>query len=66
MTEKELEAAASGFLDTAFNLGKPETAVTEHVAASSSSTTLRSRMDRRHSSRSSIRCEASSPGCIWK
>ena len=31
MTEKELEAAASGFLDTAFNLGEPETAVSEHV-----------------------------------
>ena len=31
MAEKELEAAASGFLDTAFNLGKPETAVSEHV-----------------------------------
>jgi predicted SnoaL-like aldol condensation-catalyzing enzyme len=31
MAEKELEAAASGFLDTAFNLGEPETAVSEHV-----------------------------------
>ena len=31
MTDKELEEAASGFLDTAFNLGEPETAVTEHV-----------------------------------
>src|SRR5580698_8846030 len=31
MTEKELEAAASGFLDTAFNIGEPETAVSEHV-----------------------------------
>ena len=31
MTEKELEAAASGFLDTAFNLGEPETAVSQHV-----------------------------------
>jgi predicted SnoaL-like aldol condensation-catalyzing enzyme len=31
MTEKELEASASGFLNTAFNLGEPETAVTEHV-----------------------------------
>ena len=31
MTEKELEEAASGFLDMAFNLGEPETAVTEHV-----------------------------------
>jgi predicted SnoaL-like aldol condensation-catalyzing enzyme len=32
MNEKELEAAASGFLDTAFNLGEPETAVAEHVS----------------------------------
>jgi predicted SnoaL-like aldol condensation-catalyzing enzyme len=31
MTEKELEAAASEFLDTAFNLGEPETAVSEHL-----------------------------------
>ena len=31
MTDKELEAAASGFLDMAFNLGEPETAVAEHV-----------------------------------
>ena len=31
MTDKELEAAASGLLDVAFNLGEPETAVSEHV-----------------------------------
>jgi predicted SnoaL-like aldol condensation-catalyzing enzyme len=31
MTEKELEAAASGLLDTAFNLGEPEKAVSEHI-----------------------------------
>ena len=31
MTEQELKAAASGFLHTAFNLGEPETAVSEHV-----------------------------------
>jgi hypothetical protein len=31
MTDKELEAAASGFLDVAFNLGEPGTAVSEHV-----------------------------------
>jgi predicted SnoaL-like aldol condensation-catalyzing enzyme len=31
MTEKELQAAASGLLDTAFNLGEPEKAVSEYV-----------------------------------
>jgi predicted SnoaL-like aldol condensation-catalyzing enzyme len=31
MTEKELEAAASGFLDTAFNLGEPERAASEYI-----------------------------------
>jgi predicted SnoaL-like aldol condensation-catalyzing enzyme len=31
MTEKELQAAASGFLDTAFNLGEPERAASEHI-----------------------------------
>jgi predicted SnoaL-like aldol condensation-catalyzing enzyme len=31
MTDKELEAAASGLLDTAFNAGELETAVTEHL-----------------------------------
>lgn len=31
MTEQELAAAARGFLHTAFNLGEPETAVSEHV-----------------------------------
>ncbi|HEY1916550.1 MAG TPA: ester cyclase [Streptosporangiaceae bacterium] len=31
MTDKELEEAASGFLDMAFNLGEPSAAVSEHV-----------------------------------
>ena len=31
MTEQELTAAARGLLHTAFNLGEPETAVSEHV-----------------------------------
>jgi predicted SnoaL-like aldol condensation-catalyzing enzyme len=31
MTEQELAAAARGFLNTAFNLGEPETAASEHV-----------------------------------
>jgi predicted SnoaL-like aldol condensation-catalyzing enzyme len=31
MTDKELQEAASGFLDMAFNLGEPAAAVSEHV-----------------------------------
>ena len=31
MTDKELQEAASGFLDKAFNLGEPAAAVSEHV-----------------------------------
>jgi len=31
MTDKELQEAASGFLDLAFNLGEPAAAVSEHV-----------------------------------
>jgi predicted SnoaL-like aldol condensation-catalyzing enzyme len=31
MTGKELQEAASGFLDMAFNLGEPAAAVSEHV-----------------------------------
>ena len=31
MTEQELATAATGFLHTAFNLGEPETAVSEHL-----------------------------------
>jgi predicted SnoaL-like aldol condensation-catalyzing enzyme len=31
MTDKELEEAASGFLDMAFNLGEPAAAVSEHI-----------------------------------
>jgi predicted SnoaL-like aldol condensation-catalyzing enzyme len=31
MTDNELEEAASGFLDKAFNLGEPAAAVSEHV-----------------------------------
>ncbi len=45
MAEKELEAAASGFLDTAFNLGEPGDGLSPSTSAtSSSSITLRSRM----------------------
>jgi predicted SnoaL-like aldol condensation-catalyzing enzyme len=31
MAENELEAAARGLLNTAFNLGEPEAAVSEHI-----------------------------------
>jgi len=31
MTDKELQEAASGFLDMAFNLGEPAAAVSEHL-----------------------------------
>jgi predicted SnoaL-like aldol condensation-catalyzing enzyme len=31
ITDKELEEAASGFLDMAFNLGEPAAAVSEHI-----------------------------------
>ncbi len=70
MTEKELEAAASGFLDTAFSLGEPETAVSEHVGGKFVQHNPRVAVGMEPEAflhpGSSIRCEASSLRCIWK
>ena len=66
MTDKEIQEAASGFLDKAFNLGEPAAPSLSMSAGCSSSTILRSQMERRHSSGSLTRCGANSPGYIWR
>jgi predicted SnoaL-like aldol condensation-catalyzing enzyme len=66
MAEKELQAAASGFLDTAFNLGEPETAVSEHVGDKFVQHNPLVADGAAAFIMLSIRCEASSLRCIWK
>ncbi len=66
MTDKELEEAASGFLDMAFNLGEPAAAVSEHIGGMFVQHNPQVADGAEESSGSLTRCGANSPGCIWR